>query len=193
VEANLSHLSEELIQGIQNLLKGKTESQPEKGKEKTVSLQDIGVSRCIDYAYPFFLNKIMSDLHIDDVLTRTLPPCNVGIVKAMILGKIITGGSKLSIFNLLKRETVIADITGVDTTSMKVQELYRVLGFSPYYQRSIDSKWFRYHHNVNRMYLYDITSTYFEGTENVLSSFGYNRDKKVGKKQICIILKMMRI
>jgi transposase len=186
VEANLSRLSEELIQGIQDLLKGETVSKTKQETEKTVSLKDIGVSRCMDYAYPFFLNRIMNNLHIDEVLSRTLPSCNVGIVKAMILGKIITGGSKLSIFNWLKRETGIADIIGVDTTSLKVQDLYRVLGSIPYYQQLIDNKWFHYHHTASRIYLYDITSTYFEGTKNVLSCFGYNRDKKSGKRQICI-------
>ncbi|MDR0612581.1 MAG: IS1634 family transposase [Dysgonamonadaceae bacterium] len=186
VEANLSHLSEELINGIQNLLKGKPVSKTGQKTEKTVSIKDIGVSRCIDYAYPFLLNSIMKDSHIDEVLSRTLPSCNVGLVKAMILGKIITGGSKLSIFNWLNRETDIANLSGVDTTSLKVKDLYRVLGSIPYYQQTIDSKWFRYHHTSSRMYLYDITSTYFEGTQNVLSAFGYNRDKKSGKKQICI-------
>ncbi|MDR0683190.1 MAG: hypothetical protein LBG15_15315 [Dysgonamonadaceae bacterium] len=73
-------------------------------------------------------------------------------------------------------------MTGVDTESLKVQDLYRVLGSIPYYQESIDRKWFRYHHTASRMYLYDITSTYFEGTQNVLSSFG-DRDRKSGKKQ----------
>jgi transposase len=34
--------------------------------------------------------------------------------------------------------------------------------------------------------LYDLTSVYFEGTENVLSAFGYNRDGKKGKKQLCV-------
>ncbi|WP_375333307.1 transposase [Candidatus Tisiphia endosymbiont of Xenochironomus xenolabis] len=36
------------------------------------------------------------------------------------------------------------------------------------------------------MLLYDITSSYFEGTENELEEYGYNRDKKKGKKQIVI-------
>jgi hypothetical protein len=102
----------------------------------------------------------MSSLRIDDVLARTLPACDVGMVKVMILGKIITGdGSKLSIFNWLKRETGISDMTGIGTSSLKVQDFYRVLGSIPYYQRSIDSKWFRYHHTDSRMYLYDITGT----------------------------------
>jgi len=37
-----------------------------------------------------------------------------------------------------------------------------------------------------RSLLYDITSTYFEGTQNELSALGYNRDKKKGKMQINI-------
>ena len=33
-------------------------------------------------------------------------------------------------------------------------------------------------------YLYDVTSVYFEGLENELADFGYNRDGKAGKKQL---------
>ncbi len=34
------------------------------------------------------------------------------------------------------------------------------------------------------IYLYDVTSVYFEGRENELADFGYNRDGKTGKKQL---------
>jgi transposase len=34
------------------------------------------------------------------------------------------------------------------------------------------------------IYLYDVTSVYFEGLENELADFGYNRDGKRGKKQL---------
>jgi len=34
------------------------------------------------------------------------------------------------------------------------------------------------------VYLYDVTSVYFEGLENELADFGYNRDGKKGKKQL---------
>lgn len=34
------------------------------------------------------------------------------------------------------------------------------------------------------IYLYDVTSVYFEGWENELADFGYNRDGKKGKKQL---------
>ena len=36
------------------------------------------------------------------------------------------------------------------------------------------------------LFLYDITSSYVEGEKNELAEYGYNRDKKQGKKQIVI-------
>src|SRR5262247_3156624 len=37
-----------------------------------------------------------------------------------------------------------------------------------------------------RLFLYDVTSSYVEGTHNALAAFGYNRDGKKGKRQIVI-------
>ncbi|UCG88431.1 MAG: IS1634 family transposase [Gemmatimonadota bacterium] len=42
------------------------------------------------------------------------------------------------------------------------------------------------HHTPGQLYLYDITSSYFEGNTCELGAFGYNRDGKKGKKQIVI-------
>ena len=39
-------------------------------------------------------------------------------------------------------------------------------------------------HQARAIYLYDVTSVYFEGQENQLADFGYNRDGKTGKKQL---------
>ena len=36
------------------------------------------------------------------------------------------------------------------------------------------------------MFLYDVTSVYFEGQHNELAEFGYNRDGKKGKKQMVV-------
>lgn len=38
--------------------------------------------------------------------------------------------------------------------------------------------------STRAIYLYDVTSVYFEGLENELADFGYNRDGKKGKKQL---------
>ena len=85
VIANLSALPDRIVPGIENMLKS--------GKEDVVLLKDIVVSKCVDFGYVFLLHHLMKHLRIDEVLDKLLPAQMATHVKAMILGKIITGGS----------------------------------------------------------------------------------------------------
>lgn len=56
-------------------------------------------------------------------------------------------------------------------------------------QEKIEDKIFKQRankQNIKTVYLYDVTSSYLEGTQNELATYGYNRDKKLGKKQIVV-------
>ena len=44
----------------------------------------------------------------------------------------------------------------------------------------------RYSDQIPTLFLYDVTSSYLEGTHNELAAWGYNRDKKRGKMQIVV-------
>ena len=177
--ANLSHLPEHVILSIQNTLKSDAET--------TVSLKDIAVTNCFDYGYVHVLHQMMKQLRIDQVLEKTLSESDAILVKAMLIGKIVTGGSKLCIFNWLRREKGVCNLLGVKMNLMKVDHLYYSLGQLWLHQPKIEKKWFRYHQGASRrIYLYDLTSTYFEGTHNALAAYGYNRDGKKGKMQMCV-------
>ena len=178
-EANLSKLPGHIILGIENMLKS--------DKETTVNLKDISVSRCIDYGFIYVLLQIMHTLRIDEVLEKVLPMEDATLIKAMLIGKIITGGSKLFIYNWLKRESGICDIFGLSMSGRKVDDLYRALGKLSAFQGKIEKKWFRYHKgSQRRIYLYDITSSCFEGLHNELAAYGYSRDGKPGKMWLCV-------
>jgi hypothetical protein len=41
-------------------------------------------------------------------------------------------------------------------------------------------------HPKEQLFLYDVTSSYLEGEHNALAAWGYNRDRKAGKKQLVI-------
>jgi hypothetical protein len=41
-------------------------------------------------------------------------------------------------------------------------------------------------HTETQLFLYDVTSSYLQGDKNEFAKYGYNRDKKHGKKQIVI-------
>ena len=128
----------------------------------------------------------MNKLRISEALEKVLPG-QASILKAIIIGKIVTRGSKLGIYNWLKRNNNICSRLGVDIENIKVDDLYSALGWASNWQEKIDRKWFLYNKAKHKeVYLYDITSTYFKGTQIELAAFGYNRDKKQGKMQINI-------
>jgi len=178
VVTNLSHLSDEIVLSIENSLKHK--------KDSLVYQNDITVERSIDMGLFLLLLNLMDNLRLSEVLGKIMPE-QAPLLKAIIIGKIINRGSKLGIFNWLKRNEFISAKLGIDIQNKKVDDLYSVLGYASFMQNKLERKWNLYHKSkVKEVYLYDITSTYFEGTQNALSAFGYNRDKKKGKMQINI-------
>ena len=178
VEANLSHMPKELILTLENVLKY--------GKEALIPVKDIFVKKSIDFGLSFLLIHLMDKLRISETMDKILPK-QAPLIKAIIIGKILTRGSKLGIYNFLKRNKELCVKLGLDIDNTKVDDLYSVLGQVSYWQEKIEHKWYLYHKNKHKdVYLYDITSTYFEGIQNELAAFGYNRDKKTGKKQINI-------
>ncbi|MDA3891752.1 MAG: IS1634 family transposase [Salinivirgaceae bacterium] len=156
------------------------------GKGALVVAKDIVVKKSIDYGLAYILIHLLNKLRISQTLEKILPQ-QAAILKAIIIGKIITRGSKLGIFNWLKRNEMICTKLGLDIKNLKVDDLYFALAQANYSQKDIERKWFLYNKAKHKeVYLYDITSTYFEGTQNELAAFGYNRDKKKGKMQINI-------
>lgn len=178
VLANLSKLPSEIVSSIANLLKH--------SKDALIHAKDIIINKSIDYGLVYLILFLIKKLRIGEVLQKTVPQLAPGLL-LIIIGKIVTRGSKLGIYNCIQRYPEIADKIGLDLTGLKVDDLYQALGAASFYQNKIERKWFQYHKGKHQeIFLYDITSTYFEGVENVLAAFGYNRDKKKGKIQIVI-------
>jgi len=179
VLANLSHLPEELILTVENTLKSKTEA--------VVKEKDIFVESCYDFGYVYVIEQLMKRLRINELLEKTLPESSAKYVKAMIFGKLVMKGSKLGIYNWLEREPELAKRFELDPETFKLDDFYSGLAVLSRNKETLDKKWFRSHKtNGNCIYLYDITSVYFEGTQNELAAFGYNRDGKKGKMQVCV-------
>ena len=176
---NLSNLPEEVITSIENSLKSKRVSM--------VQLDDIQIEKCVDFGYFFVIYSLLERLKINDILEKTLPPETVPLIKIMIVGLLISTNSKLGILNWLRREAYISKIFDVEGQNYNEKHFYNALSVLSSHKLPIEKKWFRHHtFQGNSLYLYDITSAYFEGVENELAAFGYNRDKKQGKMQLCI-------
>lgn len=157
-----------------------------KTKGVLVDSQDIKINKTFDYGFVHLLIELMERLKITKTLEKAYG-LKANLVQLMIIGKVVTRGSKLHIYNWVKRNSYVSQRLGIDTEGLKVDDLYFELGELSRMQPKVEKKWNVYHRKrIKDIYLYDITSSYFEGTENALSAFGYNRDGKKGKKQITI-------
>ena len=157
-----------------------------KTKGILIDSQSIGIKKTIDFGFVHLLVTIMDRLRITETLSK-VSGLKANIIKLMIIGKIATKGSKLHIFNWIKRNNYLPELLNIDIKNLKLDDLYSELGELSRMQSKIEKKWNVYHRKRHKdIYLYDITSSYFEGTQNELSAFGYNRDGKKGKKQITI-------
>jgi transposase len=175
---NLSKLPNEIITNLKSTIN--------KTKGELIDSADVKINKSFDFGYTYAVLEIMDRLRISEAIDKSYRG-KANLVKLMIVGKVLTRGSKLHIFNWIKRNDFIADKYSIDTENLKLDDLYFELGELSIIQERIEKKWNLYHKSPDRdIYLYDITSTYFEGTQNELAAFGYNRDGKKGKMQITV-------
>ncbi len=102
-----------------------------------------------------------------------------------MLARAIDQGSRLSAVRLAG---VHAACDVLDLDRFDEDDLYANLDWLAAHQAEIERRLFAHRHGQQKpaLFLYDVTSSYLEGTRNELAAFGYNRDKKRGKRQIVI-------
>jgi len=103
----------------------------------------------------------------------------------MIISAVIGSVSRLSATRLAQSHAA-CDILRLDRFCE--DDLYPALDWLCKNQQKIEDRLFRnrYKSKMPNLFLYDVTSSYFEGDKNELAEYGYNRDGKKGKKQIVI-------
>jgi len=102
-----------------------------------------------------------------------------------VIARIIQHGSRLGAVRLAETHAA-CDILSLG--GFIEDDLYRNLDWLASRQMTIENRLFKLKqaHSPCHLFLYDVTSSYLEGECNEYGEFGYNRDKKKGKKQIVI-------
>jgi transposase len=169
---NLSKWPEELVKNFERLLKG--------GQISNIDNSSIESGKSIGAIYVF--DKLAKDLGIKKALGDSL---NAKLVLAMIYGRILNKGSRLSLVSWQNNQA-LQEVIGLN--KFNEDQLYRAMDWLDENQEEIETKlWkYRYGNNPPKLFLYDVTSSYFEGDKNELAAYGYSRDGKRNKKQIVI-------
>jgi len=109
---------------------------------------------------------------------------------AMIIGRVVYAGSKLSLTRMNK-DSALWQICGIEEGKIDVNShCYDAMDSLFERQEAIQKKLAEKHLKDGTVILYDITSSYFEGEyqDSEIVTFGYNRDKKRGHEEIVIAL-----
>jgi len=102
-----------------------------------------------------------------------------------VIARVIDQGSRLSAVRLAMAHAA-CDVLGVGP--FDEDALYDNLDWLAHRQAAVEDTLFAQRTKTKpvSLFLYDVTSSYLEGTHNELAAFGYNRDGKKGKRQIVI-------
>jgi transposase len=175
--ANLSKLPDYLVRDIEALIR--------KDKSGYFKREDLKYKDGFSYGDTASLFEIMKDLGLDKVIySKNIP--HRKLIISMILARILHPGSKLENIRWLKKNKAIQELISIDPDSLKVDHLYEALDFLKKRIPSIEKKLFKMRSGNLNLFLFDITSVYFEGQRGDLKAYGYNRDRKRGKKQIVV-------
>lgn len=174
--ANLSNCSEAEITAFKLALK-------HKGNLNAVaSLSDIETTLGKSIGAVWAMNTLAERLGIVKALGTD---SDAKLALLQVIARIIEQGSRLSAVRFALRHAVceILEIQKLDE-----DDLYENLVWLAEHQEEIEKKLFvlRFKNTIPTLFLYDVTSSYLEGDCNELADWGYNRDKKKGKKQIVV-------
>jgi len=116
-----------------------------------------------------------------DTLIASRPSRERDLVVAMVAARILEPDSKLATTRWWHTTTLPGDLEVSDADE---DALYEAMDWLLDRQARIEQKLAARHLRAGGLVLYDLTSSYFEGTTCPLAAFGHNRDGKKGKLQV---------
>jgi transposase len=175
--ANLSGCKPEEIAAIKLALKYK-DNLLELGSLKSVELQEGLSVGAVWTVYQIAKKKGIEKSLANDFAGK--------LAMWQVIARVIEQGSRLSAVRLAQTYAA-CDVLDI-RRGFDENDLYDNLKWLADNQEKIENKLFsvRRDKTTPEIFLYDVTSSYLEGTNNYFGKYGYNRDGKKGKQQIVI-------
>jgi len=143
-------------------------------------------------------HQMWERLGLDQILSRAgLSDQACTLSEVMTLNRLIEPSSELAMSDWVRR-TAIGDILGTDFSELNEDYLYRNLDVLHPNRERIERELAEQEKTLfnleDTIYLYDLTSTYFEGQAkgNPQAKLGYSRDKRSDCKQVVVGLVLDR-
>jgi hypothetical protein len=168
---NLSHLPAEVIELIRRALRGETLVNPSDGFEVIASRMHGDGAAVL---------RAIERLKLRELLGARRSR-QADLVIGMIAARVVAPHTKLATTRWWQTRTLAEDLRIADATE---DELYAAMDWLHERQGAIEKKLAARHLDSGALALYDLSSSYFEGTQCPLAKIGYSRDGKRNKAQV---------
>ncbi len=176
--ANLSKLPDDVVDNMKMVLKGAKVS-----IEEAIP-SNFEVIRSLPHGHVAAILEMTKKLGLSNIISEQSSR-KKNLVMAMIIARIINPKSKLATCRGFNHQTCSNSLGKLlNLENATEDELYEALDWLLEHQSKIEHKLAKKHLISGSLVLYDVTSSYLEGTKCELGFYGYNRDKKKGKTQI---------
>lgn len=146
------------------------------------SLEDLPYRQGKSFGAMYVLHQMSKRIGMEKVLGKS-PEGRLALFQ--IYARLLTQGSRLHAATQWAKQQAVSELLGLENFSE--DHLYHNLEWLAEHQVEIEKKLFQHMgQKAKIVFLYDVTSSYLEGTKNELADYGYNRDGKKGKMQIVI-------
>ncbi|MBV8329347.1 MAG: IS1634 family transposase [Verrucomicrobia bacterium] len=169
--ANLSSLPDTQIFAIRAILRGE-QLQPVEQRFEALASSAHGHVAAVRLA--------MQRLGLES-LVASRPSRQRDLVCAMVAARVLAPHTKLATTRWWHTTTLAQEFSVADADE---DELYRAMDWLLKRQPMIEKKLAARHLREGGLVLYDLSSSYFEGSCCPLAKFGHNRDGKRGKRQV---------
>lgn len=176
---NISGLPEDVRQLITASLRG----------EPVVPVRDLKLTGAQDYGGLAVLTDAWRRFSLDRFMSGLGTSRQQGLLKAMVLGRILFPSAKLALMEKQAEGTALAQACGLPASeSFDEDELYAAMDL-------LNGRWVPLERSLYqdafpqgvRLVLHDLTSTYFEGRgTNKLGRYGHSRDHRGDRKQVIL-------
>lgn len=180
--ASLAGLPEHAVKAVEAALKhGETAALDER-----VALREIVYPGSVVVGPSFVVLTVLKQLGIYEAVLSSLPAQQAAAILNIVVERVIAS-KPLSVMAQQRRyaQEPLAFLMGTPEAPA-LKTWYTALATLEGRREAMLQELFARNQAPGDLYLYDITSSYFEGETCPLAAYGYNRDGKKGKKQVVL-------
>jgi len=171
--ANLSKWPPAIVEALRQLL-----------RDPQSLLTEFSISRSLPHGHVAAVLGSLKKIGLDTLIYST-PSKLRSLLIALIVARIVDPASKLATARMLDSQSASTSLGNLcQLEAIHEKDLYEAMDWLLTRQGAIETKLAKKHLQEGSLVLYDVSSSYFEGTHCSLAKRGHNRDKKQGKLQI---------